>query len=149
MRSNDPRDEDSPSGGVPARARFDTGTAKACAPPEAYDVNALAFLLADARARGGDLERRALLEGLDAEAKGDAEPANASKPVRLAAVGVVVICSGEPSFPNEDCAKLEEGEGDIGAGLEKDKDLGRLPKMLWPLTEAKGELVDAYAIKPL
>lgn len=136
-------------GGVLARARFVKGTAKACAPPDAYDVNALVFLLAGARVRGGDLERSALLEGLDAVTNGDAEPAKASKPERLDAVGVVGIGSGEFGLPKDDWAKTGAGEGGGEATLKNDEVLVRLPKMLGPFADAKGELVDAYAMKPL
>lgn len=149
MRSSELRDEWISFGGVLARARFVTGTAKACAPPDAYDVNALVFLLADARVRGGDLERNALLEGLDTDANGDAEPAKASKPVRLDAVGDVGIDGGELDLPKEDCAKTGAGEGDGDTALKKDVGLDRLPKMFCPFTDANGEFVEAYAIKPL
>lgn len=91
--SNEPREEDDSPSGVPARARFGIGTAKACAPPTAYDVNALVLLLAAAARRPGDLDLRAfalrLLGDLvrAIEAKGDVEPEKASKPVRFVAVG--------------------------------------------------------------
>jgi hypothetical protein len=87
------------------------------------------------------------------EAKGETEPEKASNPVRLVAVGVEA--EGSPSAC-DGVAKGDangnfavEGDGEVVEGpLESDASLGPLPKMFWPLTEAKGELVDAYAMNP-
>lgn len=69
-----------------------------------------------------------LLNGLT-DANGDAEPANASKPVRLDAVGVVGIGSGELGLPKDDCAKTGAGEGEGEVALKKEVGLDRLPKI--------------------
>lgn len=146
--------------GDPARARFGMGTAKAWAPLDAYDVNGLTAFVVRAR-RGGDLglsafEPRAVGDLARAtEAKGETEPEKASNPVRLVAVGAE--CDGSPRVCNEvaqgdDSGNfIVEGEGgreDVEGTLESDASLELLPKIFCPLTEAKGELVDAYAMKP-
>ena len=122
-------------------------------------MNALVLLPAVAR-RPGDLDRRAfelrLLGDLDlaAEAKGDAEPEKASKPVRFVAVGADVDGSpkGGPRAgiveKRDSCELMGDGEGDGDGPFENDGGLEVLPKTFWPFTEANGELVDAYAMKP-
>jgi hypothetical protein len=80
----------------------------------------------------GDLER-------DAATNGEEDKANASNPVRFAAVD-----------PNEDGSPRpdENGEkGEVAGGLAENGggDVAGLleEKMFWPLTEANGELEDA------
>jgi hypothetical protein len=107
----------------------------------------------------GDLDLRALEPRLlgdlarVAEAKGDAELEKASKPVRFVAVGANVDESPEPDARAGTVGKRDswagDGGGDGDGPLENDEGLELLPKILWPLTEANGELVDAYAMKPL
>lgn len=80
----------------------------------------------------GDLARRV-------EAKGEAGPENASKPLRLAAVGVESLRAGVVTLLKGEVYAAGDGDGD----LENIDVLEPPPKMFWPFTEAKGELVEA------
>lgn len=73
-------------------------------------------------------------------AKGDDDDANVSKPDRLTGVGVEV----------EEAPKAAASPGGEVAGraVKTDGD-GLLENTFWPLTEANGEAVDAYAMNPL
>ena len=122
-------------------------------------MNALAFLPVDPR-RPGDLDLSTvefkLVGVLDraTEAKGDMVPEKASKPVRFVAVGANVdeLSKGEPRagrVGKRDSWELAgDGEGDGDGPFENEEGLELLPKIFWPFTEANGELVDAYAMKP-
>ena len=122
------------------------GTAKLCAVP-AYEANGFAFKLAVFVRRGGDFAR----PNLDGdpgtgnfafmETKGEGEDENASKPDRLVAVGVLGEVDDSPSLGMNAAER-----GTAGAGIDGGE--GALLLLLdantfWPLTEAKGELVDA------
>lgn len=140
--SKEPRDEVL---GEPARARFGTGTAKLCGAPVEYNANALELA---ALLRRGDLA----LPNLEvdpstgdfdraAEEKGDDGDAKASNPERF-------VAEAEEDPLEED--KSDRGGTGVwlmGKGGEGDDLLDE--NIFWPLTAAKGELVDAYAIKPL
>lgn len=99
--------------------------------------------------RPGDLLRKALPEpralgdlARAADAKGEVEPAKASKPLRLVAVDAEDDESprtGVDALLKEEVNAAGEGDGD----LENIEVLGPPPKMFWPFTEAKGELVEA------
>lgn len=80
----------------------------------------------------GDLARRV-------EAKGEAGPEKASKPLRLAAVGVESPRAGVVTLLKGEVNAAGDGDGD----LENIDVLEPPPKMFWPFTEAKGELVEA------
>lgn len=144
----------SPSAGDPDPDRLCAGVANACAPPVAYAENAftragewcrvgdLLLLPNTGAAGGGDLGRFA------ADANGDELEAKASKPVRFrpdsreGELGIEVIKDEE----------LRTGVGDeigLGAMLELAHGDGLVENKLGPLTDAKGEFVEAYAIKPL
>ena len=120
------------------------GTAKLCTVP-AYEANGFAFGLTVFVRRGGDFAR----PNLDGdpgtgnfaftETKGEGEDENASKPDRLVAVGVLEV-DDSPSLG------MKAERGTAGAGIDGGE--GALLLLLdantfWPLTEAKGELVDA------
>ena len=72
----------------------------------------------------------------ETEAKGDAAEAKASNPDRLG--GEDDRLDASPNFGAEDVEGVDEADEAL------DEDANTLP-----LTEANGELVDAYAIKPL
>jgi len=121
------------------------GTAKLCTVP-AYEENGFAFKLAEFVRRGGDFARPNLDVGPDTgsfafiEAKGEVEDENASKPDRLEAVGVLEEVDDSPSLG------MNAERGTAGTGI--DGGVGALLPLLdanrfWPLTEAKGEFVDA------
>jgi len=118
--------------------------AKLCSPAE-YDENALelAALLRrgdlalpnlDVDPRTGDFDRAA-------EEKGDDVDVKASNPERF-------VAEAEEDSPEED--KSDRGGTGVwlmGKGADGDDLLDE--NIFWPLTAAKGELEDAYAIKPL
>jgi hypothetical protein len=81
----------------------------------------------------GDFDRAA-------EEKGDEVDAKASNPERF-------VAEVEDS-PEEEVGKGGTGVWFMGKG-EGDGDDLLDENIFWPLTAAKGELVDAYAIKPL
>lgn len=122
------------------------GTAKLCAVP-AYEANGFgAFRLAVFVRRGGDFARPNLAVDPDTgsfafmEAKGEAEDENASNPDRLVAVGVLEEVDDSPSLG------MDAERGAAGAGIDGGGGVLLLlldANRFWPLTEAKGELVDA------
>jgi hypothetical protein len=95
----------------------------------------LALLNLDVDPSTGDFDRAA-------EAKGDELDAKASNPERFVAE------AKEDSPEEENLGKGGTGVWLMGTG-EGDRDLLDDENIFWPLTAAKGELVDAYAIKPL
>lgn len=162
LSANAPVFELSPSAGVldPDLRLFDAAP-KPYVPPVAYAENAF-----DARAgvpwRDGERLRPrtlVLLEGgggdfgrFAALAKGDVADANASKPVRFCgeeeeedaaeSVSLTVAAKGEA---------LDDAKGDVdwvAEAAQGDEDDCFEPNTLGPFTEANGELVEAYAIKP-
>jgi len=120
----------------------------------------LLLALPAATRRPGDLDLRALelklLGDMDraTEANGDAEPEKASKPVRFIAVGADVGRSlmGGPKagiVGKRDIWELMgDGDGDGDGPFENDEGFRPPPNIFWPLTEANGEAVDAYAMNP-
>lgn len=125
-------------------------------------MKALEFLLdAGPTRRPGDLDLRALelrlFGDLDraAEAKGDTEPEKASKPVRFVAVGTGPGSTPVGGVRTGTTGKLDGfvlaggGEEDGDAPPEYKESLLPPPKRLCPFTEANGDDVDAYAMKPL
>jgi hypothetical protein len=110
--------------------------------------------------RPGDLDLRTfelrLLGDLDraAEAKGEVEPAKASKPVRFVAVGTGVDDSPKGEATTGMVGKRDiwelagDGEGDGDGPFENEASLELPPKIFCPFTEANGDDVAAYAMKP-
>ena len=90
---------------------------------------------------------------------GEVTDANASKPVRLWAEEEVEVDAAEVSLsfeanaPNGDVLLDADANGELddcdAAAAHDDEEDGFDPKRLCPFTDANGELVDAYAMKPL
>lgn len=146
------------------RARLAAGAPlvpnRPCAPPAAYTANGF-----DRAPPGpGEPERRTGERvRAAAEANGDAAEAKASKPVRLAGVGLAARCTGELGavFGGE----LGRGGVVVNAGAAFEAVVGIVavvaativellvrvdeePKRLGPFTAVKGDDTDAYARKP-
>lgn len=86
------------------------------------------------------------------EAKGEAEDENASNPDRLVAVGVLEEVDDSPSLGmgaergTAPSLGMDAERGTAGAGIDGGGGVLLLlldANRFWPLTEAKGELVDA------
>lgn len=149
--------------------RRGVGAAKLCAPPAAYAENALVARAGVLWRDGERLRAKRLLDGggdfgrFAALAKGEVEDAKASKPVRLWACGADEEDDSlaATAAANGEGEVLVDANGDVtllppmAFGLEIDPALAHeevdgclAPNMRGPCTEAKGELVDAYAANP-
>jgi hypothetical protein len=122
-------------------------------PPVAYDENALAFeacallegdlLLCGHKPEAmddGDFDR-------DAVANGDAAPEKDSKPVRLESELGAGVSFGL-KIEVEDSSCVAEIRGDEGGDLDEGGVCFLDENIFCPLTEANGELVEAYARNP-
>lgn len=149
--------------------RRGVGAAKLCAPPAAYAENALVARAGVLWRDGERLRAKRLLDGggdfgrFAALAKGEVEDAKASKPVRLWACGADEedVSLAATAAANGEGEVLVDANGDVtllppmAFGLEIEPALAHeevdgclAPNMRGPCTEAKGELVDAYAANP-